>query len=133
MEKIDEQLNNLSLIEIPVGMHQSIMHKVNYKRIKPILFSVLGLLVLNFFIIAWHINGKLVNAEFSDMMKDFFETFDLSFYFVGTILGSFFEIVSPAIVLSLLLNLGGAIYVGKKIRASKKELVFETNRLPVAY
>jgi hypothetical protein len=114
-------------------MHQSIMHKINYKRIKPILFSVLGLLVLNFLITAWHINNKLVNAEFGTMMNDFFATFDLSFYFVGTIIGSFFEIVSPTIFITLLINLVGVIYVGKKIKKSKDEISFETNRLPLAY
>ncbi len=49
------------------------------------------------------------------MMGDFFTGFDLSFSFIGTILGSFFEIISPALILSALFSLVGAIYIGKKI------------------
>lgn len=134
MEKIDKQLNNLSSVEIPAGMHQFIMRRINYKRIKPVLFTAFILLTINFILIAVHINTKLIEAEFADMMSDFFETFDLSFYFVNTILGSFFEIISPAIILSLLLNLGGAIYIGNKIRMSefKTKVRFETNQVPMA-
>ena len=127
MEKIEEQLNNLSVVKVPIGMHQSVMRKINYRRVKPILLTAFILLILNFIVLAWHINMKLVDAEFSDMLADFFESFDLSFYFISTILGSFFEIVSPLIFGTLLLNLIGAIYVGKKIKTSEFGIRFETN------
>ncbi len=128
MEKIEEQLNNLSSMEIPTGMHQSIMQKVNYRRIRPILFTAFFLFLFNFILIAWRINVKLVNAEFSTMMNDFFDGFVWSSSFVNTILGSFFEIISPTIFVSLLINLVGAIYLGNKIRISEygKKLHFET-------
>ena len=119
MEKIEEQLNSLPFEETPTGVHQYIMRRVNYKRLKPMFFTVFILLALNFIIITMHINNKLIDAEFNAMMSDFFEDFILSFNFISTIIGSFFEIISPAIVLSLALNLGGAIYIGNKIRILK--------------
>lgn len=128
MEKIDEQLNSLSLTEVPIGTHQFIMHKVNYQRIKPMLFSILAILAFNFLLTAWHINSKLVDAEFSDMMYDFFDGFVLSFSFISTILESFFEIISPIIFVSFLLNLIGIIYMANKIKKTfNYKIRFETN------
>jgi len=118
MEKIDEQLKNLAQIDTPIEIHRSVMNRIHNKKIQPMLFFVLGLLVFNFAIIAWHINGKLVKAEFGDMLADFFTDFTLTFYLISTILKSFFEIVSPALVLSALLSFIGIIYVGKKITLS---------------
>ncbi len=116
MEKIDEQLKNISSVEIPTGTHHSIMRNINYRQMWPMFIFVFLLLVLNFLIIMWHINSKLIDAEFSDMAGDFFTGLDLSFDFIEAVLGSFFEIISPALVLSALVSLVGAIYVGKKIK-----------------
>lgn len=115
MEKIDEQLNNLSQTEVPIGVHQSVMRRVNYQRIKPVLFIAFTLLLFNFLVIASHINAKLVDAEFTDMAQDFFEVFSFNFSFFKIIFISFFEIISPMIALSAVLSLAGAIYTGKKI------------------
>jgi hypothetical protein len=115
MEKIDEQLNNLSIVEIPIGVHQSVMRKVHYHKLRPALFVGFVLLTLNFLIIAWHINAKLIDAEFLDMAQDLFEVFKFDFSFVGAVWGSFFEIISPTLALSAVLSLVGAIYIGKKI------------------
>ena len=117
MEKIDEQLNNLFMGEVPVGLHQSVMRKVNYHRLRPKLFVVFSLLAFNFLIIAWNINAKLIDAEFIDMMSDFFEVFSFNFSFLNTMFASFFEIVSPVLVFSLFLSFGGAIYTGNKINS----------------
>ena len=115
MEKIDEQLNSLRMVEVPVGMHQSILRKINYQKIKPVLFVAFALLLFNFLVIAWHINAKLIDAEFLDMTQDFFEVFKFNFSFVSTMWGSFFEIISPTLALSAILSLIGAIYTGKQI------------------
>ena len=115
MEKIDEQLNNLSFVEVPTGMHQFIMRKINYKKFQPVLFVAFVLLAFNFMIVVWHINAKLIDVEFKDMVKDLLEVFSFNFSFVSTVLGSFFEIISPMLVLYAFLSLMGAIYTGKKI------------------
>jgi len=115
MEKIDEQLDNLPLVEIPTGMHQFVMRKINYKKLQPILFATFTLLALNFLVIAWHINAKLIDAEFTDIMKDFFEVFSFNFSFIKAILESFFEIISPLLLVSAMLSIIGAIYTGKKM------------------
>jgi hypothetical protein len=115
MEKIDEQLNNISLVEVPVGMHQFVMRRINYKKLQPVLFVAFALLALNFIVIVWHINAKLIDVEFTDMVQDFFEVFSFNFSFINTVLVSFFEIVSPLIVVSAILSLVGTIYAGKKI------------------
>ena len=115
MEKIDEQLNNLSSVEIPSGIHQLVMHKVNYQKVKPTLFVSFALLVLSFIFLALYINAKLIDAEFIDMMQDFFNIFSFNFSFINTIFGSFFEIISPMLFLSALISLLVATYVGKKI------------------
>jgi hypothetical protein len=49
------------------------------------------------------------------MTRDFLEVFNFNFSFINTILLNFFEIVSPLLVVSAILSLGGAIYTGKKI------------------
>jgi len=115
MEEIDEQLNNFSMVEVPNGLHQSVMRKLNYQKKKPILFTVFVLLVASFVAIVWHINVKLVDAEFSDMVRDFFDVFSFNFAFISTIWESFFEIISPILVISALTCLLGAIYTAKKI------------------
>jgi hypothetical protein len=116
MEKIDEQLNNLSAVEVPVGIHQSVMRRVNYQKIKPVLFVSLILLALNFLVIVWHINMKLIDAEFTDMIQDLFEVFSFNFSFIRTIAESFFEIISPILFLYAILSLTGIIYISKEIK-----------------
>jgi hypothetical protein len=115
MEKIEEQLNNFLPAEIPFGLHQSVMRRVNYQKIKPALFIGFILLVFNFLIIAWHINAKLIDAEFIDMAQDFLDVFSFNFSYLSTMWGSFFEIISPMFFLSAILSLVGAIYIGKEI------------------
>ncbi len=119
MEKIDEQLNNLSTMEIPVGIHQSVMRRINYIRFRSMFFVVFGLLALSFLVIVWYINTSLVDAEFTDMIRDFFEVFSFNFSFVNITLTSFFEIISPTLILSAFLSLVGTIYIGKKISLYK--------------
>jgi len=116
MEKIDEQLNNLQTVDIPFGMHSSVIRKINYQKIKPVLFISFILLIFNFLLIAWHINAKLIDAEFMDMAQDFFEVFHFNISFFNTMFGSFFEIISPALFISAALSLLGAIYTAQKIR-----------------
>ena len=117
MEKIDEQLHSLREMEIPHGMHQSIMRKVNYKKLQPVFFVTFALLVLNFIVIVWHINARLIHLEFADMVQDFFEVFSFNFSFVKIVLLSFFEIISPLLVSSAVLSLVGALYTGKKMNS----------------
>lgn len=126
MEKIDEQLNNLSLAEAPFGLHQSVMRGVNYRRFRPVLFLAFALLIFNFIVIAWRINAKLIDAEFLDMAQDFFAVFNFDFSFVNTIVSSFFEIISPALFTSAVLSLLGAIYIGKQI--TSYQFKFKFNR-----
>ena len=116
MEKIDEQLNNLAMVEVPIGLHQSIMRKANYKKLQPVLFVAFVLLAFNFLVIAWHINARLIDKEFIDMGQDFFEIFKFDFPFFSTMIARFFEIVSPMLALSAILSLTGAIYTGTKIK-----------------
>ena len=117
MEKIDEQLNNLKMVDAPIGLHQFVMRKINYKKIAPVLFTALIILMFNFLVIGWHINMKLIDAEFLDMTQDFFEIFTFNFPFFNTVWNSFFEIISPMLLLSAVLSLGGIIYVIKKINS----------------
>ena len=115
MENIDEQLNNLSFVEVPADLHQSVMRKVNYKKIKPVLFLAFALFLFNFLLLVWHINVKMINTDFITMTRDFLDVFDFGFSFINTVVGSFFEIVSPLLVLSAILSLSGALYIGKRI------------------
>jgi len=115
MEKIDEQLKNISFVDVPVSVHQSIMKKVTSCRMQPFFIAVFCFLSVVFFMIAWHINTKLIEAEFSDMLADLLSDFNMSFYLFSTIVKSFFEIISPVYVLSLIFSFAGAVYLAKKI------------------
>ena len=116
MEKIDEQLKNMAELGIPIEVHQSVMRAVKYRSLRPIFLIGFFLLVFAFVLSAWHINVKLLDAEFGDMMRDFFGSFELSFDFIGAVFGSFFEIVSPALFLSGVFSLFGLLYLGRKIK-----------------
>lgn len=116
MEKIDAQLNNLSMAEVLAGLHQSVMMKIGYRKMQPVLWVAFSLLLLNFLVIAWHINARLIDAEFIDMSQDFFEVFKFDLPFFSTMIIRFFEIISPALFISAILSLGGAIYTGRKIK-----------------
>jgi len=115
MEKIDEKLNSIPSVEIPIGLHQFVMRKINYQKIKPVLIFSFVVLALNFIVVAWHINAKLIDAEFLDMTQDFFEVFNFNLSFITTILQNFFEIISPVLVFSAALSLVGAIYTARKL------------------
>ena len=115
MEEIDKKLNNLSFIEVPFGLHQSVMKKVSYQKNKPVFFVAFILFAFNFLLIAWHINAKLIDADFVTMTRDFLEVFDFSFSFIGTVFVSFFEIISPILILSAIFSLTGVVYIGKRI------------------
>lgn len=117
MDKIDEQLNNLPSIPIPIGLHHHVMHKIFYQKIKPVLFVAFALLFFNFLLIFWHINMKLVDADFIDMTRDFLDVFNFNLSFINTMVGSFFEIISPVLFLSAVLSFAGAVYLGKKINS----------------
>jgi hypothetical protein len=115
MEKIEEQLQTLPHIEVPRTMHTSVMKKINYHHFRTVILLGFCLLTLSFIIFALRINSRLVDAEFADAMNDFINAFDPSFSFFSAVLGSFFEIVSPALVIGLLVSFTGACYLGKKI------------------
>ncbi len=117
MEKIDSQLHDLPSREIPSGIHRSVMQKINYKKLQPVLLVAFTILICNFIIIVWHINAKLIDAEFVDMMQDFLEVFSFNFSFLHIAFTSFFEIVSPLLVTSAALSLAGIIYTGKEINS----------------
>jgi hypothetical protein len=114
-QKIDEQLNNLAVVRIPAELHQSVMLRVGYGKIKPALFVVFVLFAVNFLIIVLRINAKLIDADFLDMIKDLLDVFNFNFSFISTITSSFFEIVSPSLVLYALLCFAGSVYLAIKM------------------
>jgi len=117
MEKTDEQLNSMTMVEIPFGIHQSVMRKINHQKIKPALIVAFALLVLNFLLVAWHINNKLIDADFVSMWNDFLDVFSFNFSFISTMVGNFLDIVPLELFLSAVLSLAGAIYLAKKINS----------------
>ncbi len=119
MEKIDEQLKKLGMVDTPKSFHHGVMEKVYNWRFRTMFFIVFALLAINFFVIAFHINMKLIDAEFLDMLQDFMGSFDMSASFFNTVFGSLFEIVSPFVLFSAFLSLMGVVYVGRKIYKSK--------------
>ncbi|SRR5258708_1352425 len=117
MEDIDKQLHNLSSYDLPVGVHKAVMLRAYYKKLQPIFAVVFALLALSFLSVIWYIYEELIDAQFTDMVKDFFEVFSFNFSFVNIVFTSFFDIVSPALVLSAVLSLAGTIYTGRKMRS----------------
>ncbi|MDE2399671.1 MAG: hypothetical protein KGL67_01525 [Patescibacteria group bacterium] len=116
MEKIDEQLNNLSSMEVPDKVHNSVMQRIHNSRLLPMLFIIFTILVLSLLINIFYINSKLIDVEFVDMMRDFLDVFSFSFAFINVMLVSFFEIISPMFVLFAVFCFIAAIYVINKIR-----------------
>jgi len=119
MEKIEEQLNSLSDMDAPSELHHEIMRRIHYRKIRPVLFSAFALFVFNFVIIALHINGKLIDADFLDMTRDFFDVFSFNFSFISTMTQNFFEIISPIVAFSAVFSFIGAVYIGQKINIYK--------------
>ena len=80
-----------------------------------VFFVAFILFAFNFLLIAWHINAKLIDADFVTMTRDFLDVFDFNFSFVSTVFVSFFEIISPILILSAIFSLTGVVYIGKRI------------------
>lgn len=119
MEKIDEHLNKLRVVDTPKSFHQGVMQKVYNWRFRTIFFVVFFILLINFIIITLHIDIKLINAEFADMFQDLMGSFDMSITFFNVIFDSLFDIVSPFVFFSAFISLIGVFYVGRKIYISK--------------
>lgn len=124
MDDLDEKLKSLTEVNLPVGVHHTVMRAVNFKKMQPFLFFLLSLLVLNFALIAFHVNTKLVDAEWGDMVTDLFAGFDLSLSFFEMITSSFFEVVSPMLALSLVSSFVGFVFITKKTFDEKRLVRF---------
>lgn len=117
MEKIDQRLYEKNEVDIPFGVHQSIMARVNYLHFRPIFFLVLVIFIVNLLILFLHIDNKLIEAEFLDMVTDFTTDSYSGLLVLNILTGKFFEIISVELLASLFLNLIGTIYFSKKIVA----------------
>ena len=115
MENIEKQLNTIKKVEMPFGVHQSIMKRVNYRRFRPILLVSIILLFINFVLLAWHINTRIIDAELVDMMQDLFASFSMDMNFFNTIFSSFFEVVPFELFISAVISFVGIAYLVKKI------------------
>ncbi len=115
MENIEKQLNTIKKVEMPFGVHQSIMKRVNYRRFRPILLVSFILLFINFVLLAWHINTRIIDAELVDMMQDLFASFSMDMNFFNTIFSSFFEVVPFELFISAVISFVGIAYLVKKI------------------
>ena len=115
MENIEKQLNTIKKVEMPFGVHQSIMKRVNYRRFRPISLVSFILLFINFVLLAWHINTRIIDAELVDMMQDLFASFSMDMNFFNTIFSSFFEVVPFELFISAVISFVGIAYLVKKI------------------
>lgn len=119
MDKIDEQLNNLLSKELPSEIHELVMQKVKFRKIRPVLFTVFAVLVFSFITSAWYINVKLIDAEFMDMAQDFLDVFSFNFSFISIMLANFLEIISPLLFSYTVLSFIGVLYIVKQINFYK--------------
>jgi hypothetical protein len=124
MDDLDEKLKSLTEVNLPVGVHHTVMRAVHFKKMQPFLWFLLSLLVLNFVLLAFHLNNKLVDAEWLDMATDLFAGFDLSLSFFEMITSSFFEVVSPMLALSLASSFVGFVFITKKTFEEKRLVRF---------
>lgn len=119
MEPIEQQLHTLSETDLPQGLHQSVLQKVNYLKLRPLLLVALFVCSINVLILSSHINSKLVEAEFLDMIRDFTRDSYASFLVLSILLERFFEVVTVEVVASLFVNMAGAIYMSNKLISYK--------------
>lgn len=115
MENIEEKLKTIEKVEMPFGIHQSVMRKVNYYNLRPILLFSLTLLTINFIFLVWHINTKIIDAELVDMMQDLFASFSMDINFFNVIFKSFFEVVPLELFTCAIVSFVGVTYLAKKI------------------
>jgi hypothetical protein len=123
--KIMEQTNTIQHSyekEVPPGLHASIMKRVNHLKLRPLFFLVLALFVINLLMLTSHINGKLVEAEFMDMLRDLTEDSYFDSLALGILLERFFEIISFELVASVLLNAVGVFYISGKLATRTLQL-----------
>lgn len=115
MEPIEQQLHTLKEEHQPDGMHQSILRRINYLKIRPLLFVALFVCSVNILILTSHINNKLVEAEFLDIIHDLTRDSYTGFLVLSILLEKFFEVISIEILASLFVNMAGAIYMSNKL------------------
>jgi hypothetical protein len=119
MEKIEQQLYTLRDQEVPVGLHYAIMKQASYIRLRPLFFVVIAIFLCNLVILSSHINNQLIEAEFVDMIRDFTTDSYDSLLVLWILLEKFFEIISLEVLLSLLLNVAGTIYLSITLLSHK--------------
>lgn len=115
MEPIEQQLQTLKEVTQPEGMHQFIIRKVNYLKLRPLLLVALFVCSVNVLVIFSHISNKLVEVEFVDMVHDFTRDSYASLLVLSILLEKFFEVISVEVIASLFVNMAGAIYMSNKL------------------
>jgi hypothetical protein len=121
MDNLDKKLKDLNEIEMPSGLHQSIMRNVNYKKVLPLILIPFMILALNFIVVSWHIDLRLVDAEWKDMLLDLWEGFDFTMDFFTTIVESFLEIIPLPLLILFIFSLSGTIYTGLRFIKANRE------------
>lgn len=121
MDYLDKKLKDLDDAEMPAGLHQSIMRNVNYKKVLPLILIPFMILALNFIIVTWHIDLKLVDAEWKDMVLDLWEGFDFTMDFFTTIVESFLEIIPLPVFILFVFSFLGTIYTGFRFIKANRE------------
>ena len=109
------QLHNTQNVDVPHGLHSNIMKRVNHLKLRPLFFIILVLFISNLLVLASHINGKLVEAEFVDMLQDMTKDSYFDSLALGILIGRFFEIISFELIASVILNTVGAFYISSKL------------------
>jgi hypothetical protein len=115
MEPIEQQLHTLKEVSLPEGMHQSILRRVNYLKLRPLLFIALFVCSINVLVLSSHISNKLVEVEFTDMIHDFTRDSYANLLVISILLEKFFEVISVEMIASLFVNIAGAIYMSNKL------------------
>lgn len=107
---------------MPMGLHQAILERVNYLKLRPLLVIVLAVFLVNILILGLHINSKLIEVEFFDMVRDFTMDSYAGFLVANIVFEKFFQIIPVEIILSVLLNLAGITYIANRLLSYRFEV-----------
>jgi hypothetical protein len=119
MEPIEQQLHTLTDTEVPQEIHRSVIQKINYLKIRPLLMIALFVFTANVVVLSSHIGNKLVEAEFLDMVRDLTTDSYTSLLVLSILLERFFEVITVEVIASLFVNIAGAIYMSNKLVSYK--------------
>lgn len=111
MDTLTSAFRELPEHELPTDLHDRIMRKLFYRRLRAPFFALASLLALNLGLSAWHAWARIVDLESVSIVTAMFEGFEVSADFFGMFARNLYEFLPVSAILIFFLNTALAGYL----------------------